>query len=416
MRGRFSNPWWVVVGAVVGLFVCNGPILGYTFGIFLKPLMVDMGWNRGTASFAMAFGEVFAALTVPVYGWMMDRWTIRRVALPGIVVFAVFLCLLGLTPKSLAIFTVLFAFTAVAGAIQTPLGYVKAISAWFDRRRGIALGIALAGVGFGALVVPQLANLFIARFGWRGAFVILGVMVAAIALPAVALWIREPLPGEGEWHGRPPARDLPGLTVGQAAATRQFWLLAATFFLVALGLLGSSGHIVPLLTDRGLTPAQATATFSLIGLSTLCGRLVAGWLMDRVHAAHVATVFFLAPIAGFAFLLGGSGLLPAVGVVLVGLGLGAEVDMIAFLITRYLGQRSFGMLYGYFFMAFGLGGSCGRMLGGYLFDRAGSYRPAVIGASIGLVAAVILINCLGRYVYPVQRPFAPELAPLPARP
>lgn len=416
MQARFRNPWWVVFGAVVGLFVCNGPVLGYTFGIFLKPIMADMHWDRGTASFALALGEVLAAFAVPVYGWMMDRWSIRRVALPGIVAFALLLCALGLTPPSLTVFTILFGIAGIAGAIQTPLGYVKAISAWFDRRRGLALGIALAGVGLGAFVVPQLANRFIQQFGWRGAYVILGLMVAAIALPAVATWIREPGDGEGEWHGRPPVRDLPGLGIGEAAATPRFWLLGTAFFLVALALLGGTGHIVPLLTDRGLTATQAAATYGLLGLATLCGRVAGGWLMDRIYASYVATVFFLAPIAGFAFLLAGAGLWPAVGVVLVGLGLGCEVDMIAFLITRYLGQRAFGTLYGYFFLAFGLGGGIGRWLAGAVYDIAGSYRPAVYGTSAGLVIAVVLVNCLGPYVYPVQRRAVatPELAPLPA--
>src|SRR5215471_12465133 len=115
MRLNFTNPWWVVVGAVGGLTVCNGPVLGYTFGVFLKPIMADMGWQRGTASFALAFGEVLGALTVPTLGWMMDRWSIRRVALPGIAVFAVCLGLLGFTPHSLTIFIILFALTSMSG-------------------------------------------------------------------------------------------------------------------------------------------------------------------------------------------------------------------------------------------------------------------------------------------------------------
>ena len=207
MKLGFKNPWWVVVGAVTGLIVCNGPVLAFTFGVFLKPIMADMGWQRGTASFALAFGELFGAVTVPVLGLMMDRWTIRRVALPGIVAFAAFLGLMGLTPHSLPIFIMLFALVSIAGAIQTPLGYTKAIAAWFDRRRGLALGVALAGVGLGGMIVPQIAQALIAHVGWRGAYASLGAMVLLIALPAVGLWVREPQPGEGErrTRRRPPA-------------------------------------------------------------------------------------------------------------------------------------------------------------------------------------------------------------------
>jgi MFS family permease len=415
MRIAFRNPWWVVFGGVTGLIVCNGPVLAFTFGVFLKPIMADMGWQRGTASFALAVGEFLAAFAVPVYGRMMDRWTIRKVALPGIVAFAAFLCLMGATPHSLVIFTILFTLTSVAGAIQTPLGYTKAISAWFDRRRGLALGATLAGVGIGGIIVPQLANYLIAQLGWRGAYMVLGGMVLAIAFPAVGLFVREPQPGEGERHDAH-AGTMPGLTPWEAAATPSFWLLAATFFFVAMALLGSSAHVVPLLTDRGMTPAAATATFGLFGLSTMSGRLLSGWLIDRIFAPYIASIFWLAPIGGFALLTSGYGLLPGLGVVMIGLGLGTEVDLIAFMISRYLGLKAFGSLYGLFFMAFSLGGAVGRFLGGYLFDLAGSYNVALMGAGGALFVAVILINRLGPYAYPVERPTTPVLAAEPAVP
>jgi predicted MFS family arabinose efflux permease len=362
----------------------------------------------------LAFGEVLGALTVPMLGWMMDRWSIRRVALPGIAVFALCLGLLGFTPHSLTIFIILFALTSMSGTIQCPLAYTKAISAWFDRRRGLALGIAMAGVGIGALLVPPLAQALIDRVGWRGAYVALGGLMFVVAFPVVALWIREPRAGEGEHRALRASGALPGLSAREAIGTAQFWLLATTFFLVATALLGSAGHVVPLLTDRGLTPTAATATFSLIGLSTLTGRVVTGYLVDRIFAPYVAAVFWFAPVAGFALLIGGSAYLPAVGVVLIGLGLGAEVDMLAFLNSRYMGQRSFGQLYGYFFMAFALGGACGRFLGGYLFDIAGSYAPALVGAAVALVGAVLLLSRLGPYAYPVEHAPAQVLAPEPA--
>jgi predicted MFS family arabinose efflux permease len=413
MNIRFRNPWWVVVGSVAGLLVCNGPVLGYNFGVFLKPIMADMGWDRGTASFALSFGGLFSSLMVPVLGWMMDRWSIRRVALPGIAAFAVCLCLLGFTPASLPIFVLLYTMTMISGEIQCPLGYTKAISAWFDRRRGLALGIAIAGIGVGAMIVPQITQAMITRIGWRGAFVGLGVLMFVIAFPVVALFIREPRPGEGE-HRRQAVGIQPGLSVHEAVRTARFWLLCTTFFLVAVALLGFSGHIVPLLTDRGLSPAAATATFGLLGLATMMGRLVTGYLVDRIFAPYVVGAFWAAPVGGFMLLMTGTGFLPAIGVFLVGFGLGAEADMLAFLNSRYMGQRAFGQLYGYFFMSFGLGGACGRFLDGYLFDRAGSYSPALIGSAVALAIAVLLVSRLGSYTYPVDHGIAPALAPEPA--
>jgi len=414
MRRGFTNPWWVVTGAVCGLFVCNGPVLTYTFGIFLKPIMADMGWDRGTASFAMAVGGVVSALTVPVLGSMMDRWSIRRVALPGIMLYAAFLWLLGLSPHSLLMFTLLFALAEGASSIQTPLGYAKAIAAWFDRRRGLALGIAMSGIGLGGFVMPQLAQYLIDRVGWRGAYASFGLLTLVVAFPAVALWIREPRPGEGECRtSRADAATLPGLTAREAVRTLRFWLMATAFFLVAISVNGTVAHVAPLLTDHGISTAQAAATMSVFGLATMSGRLIAGWLVDRIFAPYVAAVFFLAPIAGFAFLATAAGALPALGVILLGLGLGTEIDLIAFLVSRYLGQRAFGTLYGYCFMTFGLGSSCGRFILGYVYDLAGSYNPALVAAAVALVIAVVAVNLLGPYVYPVERAVEPDLVPQP---
>lgn len=400
MKFKFTNPWWVVVGAVCGLFVGQGPVFVGTFGVFLKPIMADMGWDRGTASFALSAGPFFSAFAVPVFGRLMDRRTIRVVALPAIVAYGILLASVGLAPHGLWVFVIVMGLAGLASTIQSPLPYAKSVAAWFDRRRGLALGVAMAGVGLGGFVVPQVTSAVINGFGWRGGYAFLGALTIVIAFPAVALWVREPLPGEGERHAV--AGAAPGLTVHEAVRTSRFWLLGGTFFLVALGIVGMQGHIVPLLTDHGLTPAVAAATLGMFGLSTLAGRLLVGYLVDRIYAPYVATVFFLAPVLGFALLAVGSGPLPRLGVVLMGLGLGSEIDLIAFLTSRYFGQRVFGEIYGYFFMIFGFGTAIGPAAAGAMFQMAGSYRPALIAAGVVLVLATIGVNLLGAYAYPVE--------------
>jgi MFS family permease len=143
----------------------------------------------------------------------------------------------------------------------------------------------------------------------------------------------------------------------------------------------------------------------------MTGRVTAGFLVDRIFAPYVAAVFFLAPISGFVFLASAAGILPAIGVILMGLGLGTEIDLIAFLVTRYFGQRSFGQLYGCFFMVFGMGTAMGRYAGGAIYDMAGSYNPGLIGAGVALVIAVALITRIGPYVYPVEPEGAAEFVP-----
>jgi MFS family permease len=135
---RFANPWRVAAGAVAGLTVCNGPVLFFTSGVFLKPIAADMHWQRSTVSFALSLATFLSALATPALGRMMDRSGIRAVSLPGIPVFAVSLAMLALSPSSPAAFVVLAALAGVASTVQAPLPYAKAISAWFDERRGLA--------------------------------------------------------------------------------------------------------------------------------------------------------------------------------------------------------------------------------------------------------------------------------------
>jgi hypothetical protein len=187
MRFRFTNPWRVVGGAVTGLFVCNGPVLGFTlwcvpeahhgrYWLAARQRVIRTLRRRGPLR---PCGTVL--------GRMMDRWSIRRVALPGLVVYSICLSFVGASPASFWIFTLILALAEMTSAIQTPLGYTTAISAWFDRRRGLALGIAMAGVGLGGSIIPQLANALIELIGWRGAYASLALLTFLIAFPAVAL-------------------------------------------------------------------------------------------------------------------------------------------------------------------------------------------------------------------------------------
>jgi predicted MFS family arabinose efflux permease len=406
---RFANPWRVVAGAVAGLTVCNGPVLFLTSGVLLKPIAADMHWQRSTVSFALSLAAFVSALATPALGRMMDRSGIRAVSLPGLPVFAASLCMLALSPGSPAAFIVLAALAGVASTVQAPLPYAKAISASFDERRGLALGIAMAGVGLGAIIVPQIARALIDWAGWRSAYVGLSALMLAVAFPAVAFTIREPVAREESRGSGAPLVRRPGVAGREAARSPQFWLMTGVFLLAGGAINGANAHIVPLLTDRGLTPAVATGIFGVMGLSTLIGRPIVGLLLDRIFAPHVAAAFFIVPLAGLPLLAGGSGLEPAIGAALLGLALGAEIDLIAFLTTRYLGQRAFGEIYGYLFTAFVLGSSVGGFAADLSYDHLGSYTPALTGFAAALMAAIVLVNCLGPYAYPSRRRFAPAL-------
>ena len=398
---RLKKPWWIVVGSVLGLIVGNGPIMQFTFGVLLKPISDEFKWDRATVSSAIVVGLCMTGLMSPVVGAIADRRGIRPIALPAIILFALTVALVSLVPASVPLFIALYAVMGIFAAGQTPLIYAKSISANFDERRGLALGIAMAGVGLGAALVPQFAQVLTTRFGWRGAYVGLGVLTFVVAFPAVALFLREAVPTTAGTAGR--TAILPGLTGLEALKTRQFWILAFAFFAVAAAANGAIAHVIPLLTDRGVSPQLATYALSTAGLALILGRLFAGYLLDRVFAPYVALVFFLLPLLGILILYSTtSTTVAALATVLIGMGLGAEVDLIAFLISRYLGMRFFGEIYGFLFALFMLANGLGPFLMGLTFDRAGSYNPCLIGFAIGLVCASAIILRLGPYPYPVH--------------
>jgi MFS family permease len=154
---KLKNPWWVVFGSTVGLIVGNGPIVFFTFGLFLGPVTREFGWDRATFSSSLLVGHGFAAAAYPFLGRAIDRYGVRRVSLTCIVLFALSLASLSLTPPLPAVFVAMAGLVGLLSAGQAPLPYAKAVSSWFDERRGLALGIAMTGIGIGATLVPQFA-------------------------------------------------------------------------------------------------------------------------------------------------------------------------------------------------------------------------------------------------------------------
>ena len=255
LRTVFRNPWWVVFGATLGMIVSNGPILQFTFGVFLKPVTREFGWNRGTMASAIVISHLLGATATPFVGRLIDRFGIRRVTLPFIVVFALTTAAISLTPASPAAFLMLYGVCGLFSSGQAPQAYVKAISAWFDSRRGLALGIATAGIGLGAALMPQLTRLLIDAFGWRAAYVGLGIATFALAFPSVALFVREPdgyLKAVREAQLAGPCQDhSSGMSVGEALkGSSSFWIIGVTALLVATSVNGTIAHIVPLADHR----------------------------------------------------------------------------------------------------------------------------------------------------------------------
>ncbi len=390
--------WNVVIGSNLAMIVCNGPMILFTFGVLVGPISASFGWRRSTLASAVLASHVGGALVMPFMGSLLDRFGTRRIVLPAVVLFALLFCSVALLPGNPLYFIVAYAAIGVIAAGHSTLPYSRVVSAWFQKKRGLALGVALSGVGIGSVIVPQIARVLVENHGWRGAYVGLAILILLLALPAVALLVRDRSAVDGPNVSADVTLTAAGMTLGQSIRTPQFWMLVVILFLVAAAVNGSIAHIVPLLTDRRVSATVATAALSASGLAAIGGRVLSGYFLDRFFAPYVAASFFLLPVLGLC-LLGSDGgaFVNIAAAILLGMGIGAEVDIMSFLIVKYFGLRHYGSIYGTLLALFTLGSGTGPWLIAYPSDMLGSYTPALTGAGIALVVASALALRLGPY-------------------
>lgn len=344
--------------------------------------------------------------TAPFLGWLVDHFGARRVILPATLLFGLGALSLYFLSARLWHFYAIFLFTEVVGSGTTPVPYAKVISQWFDRQRGLVLGVATVGSAAGALVMPSLAQALITSVGWRYTYVFLGLLALGITLPVVGLFLKETPQMIGLWPDGEARATVaaakkpgqPGLSSREACHTATFRLLVSAAFLVSTSFAGCLIHLVPLLTDRGLSIQNAAVTTSVGFGGALLGRAGTGYLLDRFFAPYLAVYFFCGSALGIVLLWSGVvGGLAFVAAVLVGLGQGAEFDILPYAISRYFGLRAFGEIYGYTFASVTLGAAVGPLVMGVSFDATGSYGLALLSFAVATFTAAGLMIGLGPY-------------------
>jgi MFS family permease len=407
--------WWIVAASAVGLF-WGPPVTVYTFSVFLKPLMQEFHAGRSAVSLGYTLHLIAGAVCAPLVGWLVDRYGSYRVILSATAIFGSILLLNKAFSANIWQFYLFYVAMGLLlnGVGPIPYGYL--VSHWFNRRRGLALGLMMIGMGSGAMVMPSLTQRLIARFGWRTAYAALGGGVLLIAIPVLGAFLKEKPQDLGLLpDGAPPKNSAArseaaaqGLSAQDAWHSRSFWLMVCAFFFVSASVQGCLVHTTAMLGDRGITAQTAALGSSLVGAAVLLGRVGTGYLLDRLFAPHVAAVFFGGAALGIGLLWLGTSPVAFAGAFLVGLGLGAEVDLIAYLISRYFGLRAFGRVFSSAFAAFALAGALGPLIMGASFDRTGSYRGALVTFLAATLVAVVLMTRLGPYRYHVGQPIDNE--------
>lgn len=386
--------WRVVLAACLGVMAGFGSLFVYTFAVFVKPLGTQFGWSREAVSLGFGLAAITLGLCSPLVGRLLDRYGPRHIILPCMTVFGCGIASLALLRPGVWQF---YATCVVIGAVgngAAHLAYARSISTWFERRLGTALAFVMLGAGLGAMVLPVVAQSVLSHSGWRAAYASLGFLALLLGLPLSWRYIVER--GPVRTHSAPTAHS--GLTWQEGTRRYAFWIIVAVLFVSSISMNGAITHLSALLTDRGITPGDAALCASVLGGSSVLGRIGVGWLLDRFFGARVALFVNLATAAGIYLLAhAGSFVTGSVAAALIGIGAGGEAAITPYLLTRYFGLRAFSTLYGLTWTFYAAAGATGPVILGRAFDATGSYTSLLVLLAAALSVAAVMNLLLPRY-------------------
>ena len=406
---------WYIVGAC---FLIMGMVagVGATFPVFFKPLIDEFHWSRTALSGTVSIGLIVGGLVTPFWGHWTDRSGARVVVLTA-ALFAGFSLLLRARIDSLFdiyLVAILGAFF-FAGVDLIPLS--TAISQWFRRKRGLAMGVTLVGGGAGGLIMPPLANYLVESVGWRNAYLLLAGAFWLTIVPIAGLILRRrpqdmgllPDGGIAVSDGKDTAAldvDAPpeeqakhacdeDFTLKQAVRKLSFWLIGIAFFFPMMSGVGLATHLVAIFTDTGMSSQAASNCLGLMGGLSIAGRFGFGYAADRFSIRRVFTTCFVLEASGVCTLLATAlvGTKALFAFVLVyGLTGGGGLVLAPLMVGECFGVKSVGTIFGVLAIAAVVGGAVGPLLAGLIFDATGSYYPAFIIFAAGEATAAIAIS------------------------
>jgi MFS family permease len=388
--------WVVLVGGFLGVTFGIASMFGYTIGVFMKPLQAEFGWSRSEISLGLLLSTLTTGITAPLIGLVADRIDLRKLIVASTIGLAFSFLAFANLWNALWFFMLMMVVKSFLSAGTSPVVYTRMINQWFDRSRGLALGLILAGNGVAGALLPRFLAPYVAEHGWRAGYLAIAGLVA-ITAPFIWIMARDRRTVRTVPGAVPAIAEGAGPTMQDAIRTRTFWILALTLLFPALGIGGIAIHIIPMMSDAGLSPARAGAVAGLLGIAVIIGRIFTGSLIDRFFAPRVAATIFAITAVGFVGLATlGVGFAPY-AVFLVGIATGAEVDIIGYLLARYFGMRAYGVLYGILYAAFMLGTSLSQMIASAAFDTTGSYQLYMIIAVGCLLGGSLMALLLPRF-------------------
>jgi MFS family permease len=410
---RFYQRWMIVGISFINLAASFGLIL--SFSIFFVAILEEFSWSRASIAGAFSVSTLLFGISSGFMGRLIDRFGPRKILIAGVLI----LCFSTIASGWIKELWHLYALFGVCVAIgRSGLGWVPHSVLLFDcfvEKRGTMVGIAFSGMGIGVLIIGPLSQFLISWYGWRIAYMLLGLMVLVLLLPLNCILPTTPREKDG-FKGKYRSNQsttahakIKGVTngrdekiywaFGHAMKTLPFWCFFFTFLLIPLGIFPVMVHQVAYVIDLGYDKILAAFVFGAIGFLSSAGRMLFGALSDRMGREKVATLSFLCSIVGILILL----FLPMLQSIfwfylyaaLFGLGFGARGPILTAMVADMYQGKHFGSIYGFINIGIGIGGALGPWLAGYVHDLTGSYRISFVTCIPLLVLACILIWIAG---------------------
>ncbi len=411
VRRKLTRPfygWWIV-GAAVVLQALPAGLLQQAYGAYVVLLEREFGWSRTTLSGAFSVVRMEEGLLGPLQGWMLDRFGPRTVMRVGNVIFAGGFFVFAQI-NSVVGFYAAFMIMAIGASLAGFLSVTTAIVNWFDRKRSMAMGIALLGTAVGGLMLP-LVVLGLENWGWRAMANISGAIILVVGLPFVQIVRHKPeqyglLPDgrtpdaivtvDGVEVTPSPQPEQASFTTRDAMRTRAFWFISLSHTASVLVVSVVMVHFVAYATtDLGYSLSAAAGIVTLQTITNLIGRPLGGWLADRTSSRLVTAVAMLGHATALLLLAyAEAGWMVIAFALLNGLAWGARVPVVVSMRAEYFGAKSFGAIMGVSSLVVTLGGVIAPVVAAWAYDATGSYTMSftilAILAALGSLFLVFL--------------------------
>ena len=404
-KSRIFYGYWIIVVAFIGLFISSGCGI-YSFGLFVRPLQEEFGWTRAGIMTANTISSLVRGIGVVLIGRMIDRFGPKHVMVVGSVVVGLGLGLVS-TINSLWQFYIYY---GLAGIGFGGMGFIPVtglLFKWFRKRRGMAIGVSGVGIGIGSFVMaPLLGSYIIPHFGWRAAFLIIGLVPIIVFIPLVLLVVKrgpEVMGLQPDGIKEMPAEDTSvsnrgyrgGLSFRQAIKTSTFWLMAIPGAMFSFATMGIIQNQVVHLTDIGFSAAIAAGVVGIVGITNSAGKFSFGLACDRIRPKYARLIVISLMIIGVLMFMNLKSTSPMLMVWLytfiMGFGLGGWMPTMSLLVSGSFGMVAFGSIFGIVTMANMLGSSIGPLFAGYGFDVRGFYYLAFTTFLVLYVLTLIAI-------------------------